>query len=98
MTVFVLAEVLDLHLPQCRSLKDKRAVLRPVLDGLRNRHPVAVAETDHQDRWQRAEIAVVAVSGEAAHVERVLDEASRFVWSFPELEVVGERRHWLEED
>jgi uncharacterized protein YlxP (DUF503 family) len=26
-----------------------------VLDGIRNRYPVAAAETDHQDRWQRAD-------------------------------------------
>ena len=52
----VLAVEFDLRLPGCQSLKDKRAVVRPVLDGLRNRHPVSVAETDHQDLWQRAAI------------------------------------------
>ena len=91
----VLAVEVDLHLPGVRSLKEKRARLRPVLDGLRNRHPVAAAEVDHQDLWQRAGIGFAAVSSSPAHAEEVIDEAERFVWSFPELEVLSASRHWL---
>ena len=79
------------------SLKEKRAVLRPLLDGLRNRHPVAVAETNYQDKWQRAEIGIVAVSSSATLVAQVVDDAERFVWSFPEVEVTDARRSWLED-
>jgi uncharacterized protein len=42
---------LDLHLPAARSLKAKRSVLRPLIEGLRHRYQVAVAEVDHQDLW-----------------------------------------------
>ncbi|HEV8295916.1 MAG TPA: DUF503 domain-containing protein [Acidimicrobiales bacterium] len=94
----VLAMAIELHLPTCRSLKAKRAVLRPLLDGMRARFPVAVAETDHQDTWQRAAIGVAAVSGSAKVVQEVVDEVERFVWSFPDLHVLEVRRHWLEED
>ncbi len=94
----VLALELDLRFPSCQSLKDKRSVLRPVLDGLRNRHPVAVAEVDHQDLWQRAAIGIAAVSNAPTHASEIIDEAERFVWSFPELEVLGGARRWLEED
>jgi len=93
----VLALAIELHIPQSHSLKEKRAVLRPVLDGLRNRHPVAVAETDYQDKWQRAEIGIVAVSSSATLVAQVVDDAERFVWSFPEVEVTDARRSWLED-
>jgi uncharacterized protein YlxP (DUF503 family) len=96
--VHVLAAAIELHIPESHSLKDKRSVLRPILDGLRNRHPVAVAETAHQDTWQRAEIGVVAISSSATQVAQILDEAERFVWSFPEVEVLGTSRSWMEED
>jgi len=89
---------LDLLLGDVHSLKQKRAVLRPVLDGIRARYPVAVAETDHQDRWQRAEIGVAAVSASARVAREVVDEVERFVWSFPEVEVLTMRRFWAEED
>lgn len=94
----VLALAIEVHLPDSRSLKHKRAVLRPVLDGIRARYPVAVAETDHQDRWQRAEIGVAAVSASARVAREVVDEVERFVWSFPEVEVLTMRRFWAEED
>ena len=94
----VLATELDLRLPGCRSLKEKRAVLRPILDGLANRHPVAVAEVDHQDLWQRGAIGIAAVSGSPSHASEVMADAERFVWSFPEIEVVDSVRRWLEED
>lgn len=85
----------DLRLPGCRSLKEKRAVIRPVLDGARNRYRVATAEVDHHDRWQRAVIGVAVVAESATHAGDVLDQVERFVWSFPEIEVVAADRTWL---
>lgn len=92
----VLAITLDIYLPTARSLKDKRSVVRTVVDGARQRHRVAAAETGHLDRRQRAELAFAAVSGTAGQAQQVIDDVERFVWSFPELEVLGAERDWLE--
>ena len=94
----VLALSIELHMAECRSLKAKRSELRPLLEGLRRRYSVAVAEVSDQDTWQRAGIGVVAVAGSAAHVTDVIDEAERFIWSFPGLQVLESSRHWLEFD
>ena len=96
MTVHVLAAAIDLHVPHAHSLKDKRAVVKTILEGARHRYQVAAAETDHQDKWQRAELAFVSVSSSASHVEEVLDDVERFVRSFPEAEVLEVVRSWLE--
>jgi uncharacterized protein YlxP (DUF503 family) len=92
----VLALSIDLHLPDCRSLKAKRGVIRPIVDGARQRYRVASAEVDHQDRWQRSRLGFVAVSGSARQVEEVIDDVERFVWSFPSVEVLTSERTWLE--
>jgi uncharacterized protein YlxP (DUF503 family) len=42
-------------------------------------------------------LAVSTVSGTAGHVAEVLDRVERFVWSFPDVEVLGAERRWLEE-
>lgn len=63
---------LEIHLPDARSLKDKRQVLRSLKDRLRGQFNVAVAEMDHQELWQRAVVGVVSLSGEAAHLEKSL--------------------------
>jgi uncharacterized protein YlxP (DUF503 family) len=94
----VAALTVELHLPDAHSLKDKRAVLRPILDGCRHRFAVAAAEVDQQQLWQRSTIAVAAVSSSVRHATEILDEVERFVWSFPEAEVTAARRDWLEAD
>jgi uncharacterized protein YlxP (DUF503 family) len=95
--VHVAALAFDLYLPQAHSLKDKRAIIRPILDGCRNRYRVAAAEVSHQDRCQRAGLAVAVVSSTPGHVVDVLDQVERFVWSFPEVEVMTAERRWLED-
>ena len=71
----------DLHVPASRSLKAKRAAVRPIVDTLRHRYHVSVAEVDHQDLWQRAAIAVAVVAESDHHLEEVLDTVERFVRS-----------------
>ena len=87
----------ELRLPQCHSLKEKRAVVRPILDGARNRFRVAAAEVGAHDLWQRSVLGVAAVGGTVAHVTDVLDGVERFVWSFPEIEVVSAERSWTDD-
>ena len=94
----VLALAVELHLPDCRSLKAKRSVLKPITEGARRRFNVAVAETDHQNTWQRAAVCIVAVGASPAHVQDVIDEVERFVWSFPNVHVLSTTRSWMETD
>lgn len=90
------AVVYDLHLPQSGSLKAKRRTIRPVIDGLRVRYRVSVAEVGGHDLWQRCRIGVAVVGSTAGHVSDVLDEVDRFVWSHPDVEVVDVDTTWLE--
>jgi uncharacterized protein YlxP (DUF503 family) len=85
----------DLHVPQSRSLKAKRAVLRPLLEGARHRFAVSAAEVGYQDQWQRSEVAVAAVASSASHLDDILDSVDRFIWSHPEIEVLSTERSWL---
>lgn len=89
---------MELRFPEARSLKQKRAQLRPLLDAGRHRFPVAMAEVDHHETWQRSAIGVAAVSSSAGQATEIIDEVERFVWARPDLEVLGAERHWLEVD
>ena len=62
---------IELHFPDAQSLKDKRMVLRRVKDRLKPFN-VGVAETEHQDLWQRAQLGVVTVATDDRHAEQVL--------------------------
>jgi len=86
----------ELVFPLARSLKAKRAHLRPIVDGGRHRFPVSMAEVDHQDTWQRCAIGAATVSSSASVAEHTIDDLERFVWARPDVEVVSAERTWLE--
>lgn len=89
---------IELYLRECRSLKAKRAAIRPIIDGLSRRHRVSVSEVDHQDAWHLATVGVAAVAPSHAHLGDLLDSVERFVWSFPEVEVLRIDRLWIVEE
>lgn len=95
--MFASVLVADIRLPMPDSLKAKRAVVTPILEGARRRHRVAVAETAHQDKWQRTELAFATVGCSETQAREVLDAVERFVWSFPEIEVLDTWRHWVDD-
>ena len=74
---------LDIYIPDSHSLKDKRQVLRSLKDRLRGRYNIAVAELDYHDNWQRAQVGIVSISNNAAHLEQslrtVLNEAEEIL-------------------
>ena len=63
-------------------------MVKTVLQGAARRYSVAASEVGHQDKWQRAELGFAAVAGDTSHARSVLDAVERFVWSFPEIEVI----------
>ena len=69
----------DLFIPECRSLKTKRALVRPVLAAVQNKFNVAVAEVDHQDLWQRTALGVSCVSESTGHCRKVIQEVEKTI-------------------
>ena len=88
---------LELHIPTSRSLKEKRAVLRPIVEGIRHRFQISVAEVGYQDKWQRALVGMAVVSDSYGHAVEVVDNVERWVWSKPEVEVTRFETTWTGE-
>jgi uncharacterized protein YlxP (DUF503 family) len=59
----------ELSIPGAYSLKEKRHVLKGLLERLRREFGVAAAEVDRQDVWNSAMIGVAFVSNDARHAE-----------------------------
>ena len=70
---------IHLHREVNHSLKDKRAVLKPLLARLHKEFNVAAAEVDDQDDWRSARIGVAAVGNDRAHVDSVLQHVARWI-------------------
>ena len=86
--MLVAAARLDLRVPGCTSLKEKRHVVKTLIASLRGTFNLAVAEVDHQDLWQRTAIGVSAVASERYHLTKVIREVERHVERFPGVELI----------
>jgi uncharacterized protein len=69
----------ELHFPEAGSLKGKRKFVRSAKAQLQNRFGAAVAEVEHHDRWQRAGLTVACTARELGELERLLDDAVRYL-------------------
>src|SRR5919199_494188 len=70
---------LGLVIPAARSLKEKRHALRRIVDRVRARYNVSIAEVGDNDIWQRAVVGVTAVANDHSFVNEVLDKVVRDV-------------------
>lgn len=70
---------ITLRIPGNQSLKGKRQVVRPIIDKVRGRFNVAIAEVDDQDLWQTACLAVSCVGNDRAVVNQVLSRVANFI-------------------
>ena len=73
------AAVVELHVHGSQSLKEKRGVVRSVVQRLRNRFNVSVAEIGGQDTWQRAVLGIAATGNDRTYVRGQLGKALEFI-------------------
>ena len=86
----------ELLIPGSQSLKAKRKVLISTIRKMRDAYPVAVAEVDHQDTWQRATLAIGVVAGERFMLDESIQAVLRMLDRRTDLEVVSSETSYLE--
>jgi uncharacterized protein YlxP (DUF503 family) len=92
---------LVLAIPGASSLKDKRSVVRRVVERARARFNAAIAEVEDQDIHRRAVLGVAVVSNDARHATSMLDTIIATMASSSTAELISRRasvRHVGEHD
>lgn len=74
-----------MSIPEARSLKDKRSVLRSLKDRMMNKMNVSVAEVGRQDEWKFCELAVVTVAAESKVVQSRISDVEKMLRSNPRI-------------
>jgi uncharacterized protein YlxP (DUF503 family) len=82
----------DLLLGDVRSLKEKRALVRPLVNELQRRFAASAAEVDHLDLHRRALVGLGCVSAQRSHVVEILENAERMVAGRGEYELLSAHR------
>lgn len=85
----------EFSLPGCRSLKQKRMTVRSLRDRMRHRFNLSVAETDHQDVYDRAQLTAAVVASDGRLAESLTDRVDDFVADDGRMVILSFRREQI---
>ncbi len=91
----IAALVVRLEITDGLTLKDKRQVVRSLLDRIRGRFNVSAAEVGENDSVRYAELAAVGVSNEHAHLDRVMAKVADLIEGEPRTMVISRDLEFL---
>lgn len=78
---------IKLYIPGAVTLKDKRRVVKSLLQKSKNKFNLSAAEVDAQDYIQTAVIGAAVVANDYNYLQSVIDKYQDFLESFPEFSV-----------
>lgn len=70
------------------SLKEKRGIIKKIVEKARNRFNMSVSETNYNDIWQKSEIGLAVIGNDSSFINSQLDKAVNFVESMNVAEIV----------
>ncbi len=79
---------IEFHLADNRSLKGKRKVVRSMVDKVKARFNVAIAEVGSNDKWQKIELGITTVGNDRRHVDSSLSHILSYLESLYLAQVV----------
>jgi len=78
----------EIFIGEAESLKDKRRILKSLLEKLKKRFNIAAAEVGEQNIWQRSTVGITCVSNDSAHLHQIMAAVIRFIENQRNLQVI----------
>ena len=72
---------IEFRLTDNQSLKGKRKVVRSMVDKVKSRFNVSIAEVGSNDKWQKIELGISAVGNDRRHIDSSLNHILDFLES-----------------
>lgn len=82
---------LRLALHEVFSLKEKRSILKKIIERVRNKFPVSIAEVGDNDVWQSAKIGFSIVGNDRAYVNSFMDKVIDYIESLYLAEIIDQQ-------
>ncbi len=70
---------LDVIIPENHSLKGKRQVIKRVIDRVKNRFNISIAEVGDNELWQRSQLGMSLVGTDRKFINSYLDRVVNFI-------------------
>lgn len=83
-----------LHLYNIYSLKEKRRIIKSILDHTRHKYQISTAEVGNQDSLDRSMLGFGLVSNDFQNAKTILQKVINYVDIQSEVEIIG--IEWLE--
>lgn len=82
---------IELHLHDNRSLKGKRKIVKSMVNKVKHRFNVSIAEVGSNDKWQKIELGVSSIGNDRRHIDSSLNTVLDFLDSLFLAEIVDSR-------
>lgn len=79
---------LDLHIPEANSLKSKRMVIKSIIERIKNKFNVSVAEVDANNLWQRSVLGIAMVANETQIINKVFEKIKNLILDTHTVELI----------
>jgi len=76
------------HIHDNRSLKGKRKIVKSMVDKVKHKFNVAIAEIGSNDKWRKIELGVSTVGNDRRHIDTSLNNILAFLESLYLAEIV----------
>ncbi len=72
---------LEIHIsiPEAQSLKEKRGVVKRIIERVKKKFNVSVSEIEEQDKWQASVVGVVAIGTSKKVVDATLEKVIHYI-------------------
>ena len=77
--MFVGAGIVKINIPYSRSLKDKRKIVKSIINSLQNRYNISISEVSSQDNVTVGEIGFSMVSSDKNYINSLFDKILSFI-------------------
>lgn len=79
---------IEFYLHDNRSLKGKRKIVKSMVDRVKHKFNVAIAEVGSNEKWQKIELGISTVGNDRGHVDASLNNIFAFLESLYLAEIV----------
>lgn len=79
---------IELYIGGSFSLKDKRRIIKSLIERIKNKFNVSAAETGKMDNWNYSQLGISCVSNEAGHCDSMLNSVINFIENNGDCQIV----------
>lgn len=80
---------IEIYIPEARTLKDRRQVVKSIIDRIRHKYNVSIAELDEAKVHKRALLGISFISNKKIYTEKILATIEDLIHQWHRVEIIN---------